>query len=163
MIELKFYEPEDLAELNYVLDEIQSQFTATAKQALERIEERNQNEDFFAYPITIFYNEKAAGFFVLDFGADKFDLTENPDSVLLRSLSINPDFQGKGIGKLAMLEVDHFIKEHFKDCNEIVLAVNEKNTSAFQLYTKTGYLYEGRINQGRNGPQFVMFKKLQNI
>jgi GNAT superfamily N-acetyltransferase len=110
MTELKFYQPEDLSELDYILDDIQSQYTATAKQSLEKIEERNQRGDFFAYPITIFYQEKIAGFFVLDFGEDKFDLTENTDSVLLRSLSINPDFQGKGIGKSAMTEADHFIR-----------------------------------------------------
>ncbi len=160
MTELKFYQSEDLSELDYILDDIQSKYTATAKQSLEKIEERNQRGDFFAYPITIFYQEKIAGFFVLDFGEDKFDLTENTDSVLLRSLSINPDFQGKGIGKSAMTEADHFIREHFTDCNKIVLAVNEKNTQAFQLYIKTGYEFEGKTREGRSGTQFLMFKKL---
>ena len=160
MTELKFYQPEDLSELDYVLDDIQLQYTATPKQALEKIEERNQKGDFFAYPITIFYQGKIAGFFVLDFGDDKLDLTENPDSVLLRSLSVNPDFQGKGIGKSAMAEADHFIREHFTDCNEIVLAVNEKNTQAFQLYSKTGYEFDGKTREGRSGTQFLMFKKL---
>lgn len=160
MTELKFYQSEDLSELDYILDDIQSQYTATAKQSLEKIEERNQKGDFFAYPITIFYQEKIAGSFVLDFGEDKFDLTENADSVLLRSLSINPDFQGKGIGKSAMTKADHFIREHFTDCNEIVLAVNEKDTQAFQLYIKTGYEFEGKTREGRSGTQFLMFKKL---
>ncbi|MDQ0595480.1 RimJ/RimL family protein N-acetyltransferase [Chryseobacterium ginsenosidimutans] len=160
MISLKFYEPENFPELDYILDNIQSQYTATAKQSLEKIEERNQNEDFFAYPITIFQDEKVAGFFVLDFGDDKFDLTENLDSVLLRSLSINPAFQGQGIGRSAMIEVDHFIKEHFSDCNEIVLAVNEQNKSAFQLYSKTGYNFDGKTRMGRSGPQYLMYKKL---
>lgn len=160
MTELKFYQSEDLSELAYILDDIQSQYTATAKQSLEKIEERNQRGDFFAYPVTIFYQEKIAGFFVLDFGEDKFDLTENADSVLLRSLSINPDFQGKGIGKSAMTEADHFIREHFTDCNEIVLAVNEKNIHAFKLYNETGYEFEGKTREGRSGTQFLMFKKL---
>ncbi|MCY0977915.1 GNAT family N-acetyltransferase [Chryseobacterium wangxinyae] len=160
MTELKFYQPEDLPELDYVLDEIQSQYTATAKQALEKIEERNQKEDFFAYPITIFFEEKVAGFFVLDFGDDKYDLTENPDSVLLRSLSVNPELQGRGIGKSSMAIVDNFIEEHFSDCNEIVLAVNEKNTAAFQLYTDSGYKFDGKTREGRSGPQFLLFKKL---
>ncbi|MCU7618885.1 GNAT family N-acetyltransferase [Chryseobacterium sp. PBS4-4] len=160
MTELKFYQPENLSELDYVLDEIQSQFTATAKQSLEKIEERNLSGDFFAYPITIFHDEKIVGFFVLDFGEDKFDLTENQDSVLIRSLSVNPNFQGKGVGKSAMIEVDYYIKEHFSDCNEIVLAVNEKNISAFQLYIATGYVYDGKMREGRSGSQFLMSKKL---
>ena len=161
MIKLKFYEPEDFPELDYELDEIQAQYTATPKQALEKIEVRNQNEDFFAYPITILNDEKVAGFFVLDFGEDKLGLTGNPDSVLLRSFSVNPVFQGQGIGRSAMTEAEHFIREHFSDCNEIVLAVNEKNTSAFQLYAKSGYIFEGNMREGRSGPQYLMSKNFK--
>ena len=160
MVDLQFFEPKDLPELNYVLDEIQAQFSALPKQALERIEARNQNDDFFAYPITIFYYEKVAGFCVLDFGDDKLALTDNADSVLLRSLSINPEFQGIGIGKSVMIVLDQFIKEHFKDCNEVVLSVNERNDLAFQIYLKTGYIFEGKKIEGRSGPQIVMFKNL---
>ncbi|GAB0155811.1 GNAT family N-acetyltransferase [Chryseobacterium sp. Alg-005] len=157
MVSLQFFQPEDLPDLNYELDETQSQFTAMAEEALQRIRER---QDDLAHPVTIFYREKAAGFFVLDFGDDKFDLTDNPDSVLVRSLSINPALQGKGIGKSAMQKIDDFIKDNFKDCHEVVLAVNKKNTSAFELYLKTGYLYEGKTRIGRNGPQYLMYKKL---
>ncbi|ROH97502.1 GNAT family N-acetyltransferase [Chryseobacterium daecheongense] len=157
MVSLQFFQPEDFPELNYKLDETQSQFTAKAEEALQRISER---QDDLAYPVTVFYGEKAAGFFVLDFGDDKLDLTDNPDSVLVRSLSINPDLQGKGIGKSAMLKMDDFIKENFKDCNEIVLAVNQNNTSAYELYLKTGYFYDGKTRIGRSGPQYLMYKKL---
>ncbi|KUJ51234.1 GNAT family N-acetyltransferase [Chryseobacterium sp. JAH] len=160
MIELRFYRPKDFQELTYVLDSVQSQYTATANQALEKIEIRNQKGDFSAFPVTLFYNGKAVGFFVLDFGEDKFEFTENSDAVLLRSLSVNPEFQGKGIGKSAMLEIDHFLKNHFVNCNEIVLAVNEKNTQAFQLYIQTRYLHDGKMKIGRCGPQFVMRKNL---
>ncbi|KFF00058.1 GNAT family acetyltransferase [Chryseobacterium formosense] len=160
MVELKFFEPKNLSELDYELDEIQSQFSALPKQALERIEARNQNEDFFAYPVTIFYDEKIAGFCVLDFGDDKFEMTDNPDSVLLRALSVNPEFQGKGIGQSMMAILDDFIKEHDRDCNEIVLSVNETNNLAFQIYLKTGYVFNGKRINGRSGPQLVMSKVL---
>lgn len=56
MVELKFFEPENLPELDYQLDEIQAQYSSLPKQALERIEARNQNDDFFAYPVTVFYD-----------------------------------------------------------------------------------------------------------
>lgn len=157
MISLHFYKPEDFSGVNYTLDEIQSQYTSTAEFAIERIKERNDGKGF---SITIFEYEKPAGYFALDFGDDKFDLTDNPDSVLLRSLSINPDFQGKGIGKSAMIKVDDFIRENFKDCDEIVLAVNENNNSAYELYLKVGYQYDGKTRIGRSGPQRLMYKKL---
>ncbi|WBV59940.1 GNAT family N-acetyltransferase [Chryseobacterium camelliae] len=157
MVHLKFFISEDLAGLNYVLDEVQSLYTSTAEQALERIKERN---DDLAFPVSIFNDDILVGFLVLDFGADKFDITDNPNSVLLRSLSINPEFQGKGIGKAAMLLTDNFVKEHFNTCDEIVLAVNQNNSAAYEIYLKTGYSYDGKIREGRSGPQYLMSKKL---
>lgn len=157
MVHLKFFLPEDLAGLRYVLDEKQSLYTSTAEQALERIKERG---DDLAFPVSIFDDEKVAGFLVLDFGADKFDITDNPNSVLLRSLSINPEFQGKGIGKSAMWVTDEFVKKHFSTCDEIVLAVNQNNRLAYEIYLKTGYLYDGKMREGRSGPQYLMYKKL---
>jgi len=157
MVHLKFFISEDLPGLNYVLDEIQSLYTSTVEHALERIKERN---DGLAFPVSIFNDEILVGFLVLDFGADKLDITDNPNSVLLRSLSINPDFQGKGIGKSAMLLTDDFVKKHFNTCDEIVLAVNQNNIAAYEIYLKTGYSYDGKIREGRSGPQFLMSKKL---
>lgn len=87
-------------------------------------------------------------------------MTDNPDSVLLRALSVNPEFQGKGIGQSMMAILDDFIKEHDKDCNEIVLSVNETNNLAFQIYLKTGYVFNGKRINGRSGPQLVMSKVL---
>ncbi len=157
MIQLKFYEQKDFPGVNYALDENQLQYTASAEQALQRIEER---EDTLAFPITILKDEDPCGFFVLDFGDDKLELTDNKDAMLLRSFSINPEMQGKGIRTAAMIQVDEFVRENFKDCEEIVLAVNQNNISAYQLYRKVGYHYEGKTRIGRSGPQYIMYKKL---
>lgn len=157
MVRLEFFKESDFTELNYVLDENQLQYTSTVEKALDRIKERNDGK---AFAVTIFEDEKPAGFFVLDFGEDKLDLTDNEKSVLLRSFSINPGLQGKGIGKTAMHKVGDFVKENFPYCNEIVLAVNQKNVSAYHTYLKAGYLYDGKTRIGRSGPQYLMDKKL---
>lgn len=157
MVTLRFFQPDDLSELNYILDAEQLMFTSSAENALNRIKERNDGK---AFPITVYFNEKRVGFFVLDFGKDKSELSENEHCVLLRSLSINPEFQGKGIGKETMSRIGAFVRENFHHCNEIVLAVNHNNHSAFQLYLRNGYLYEGKSVEGRHGPQFVMTKAL---
>jgi len=157
MVSLKFFTEEDLPEVNYTLDEIQSQYTSTAEYALNRIAERNTGLEF---PVIILYDGKIAGFFTLDFGDDKLELTDNPNSTLLRSLSIKSEMQGKGIGKAAMLETDHFVRKNFTNCDEIVLAVNQNNTSAYDLYLKVGYHYDGKTRMGRSGLQYLMFKKL---
>ncbi|KFF20095.1 GNAT family N-acetyltransferase [Chryseobacterium sp. JM1] len=157
MVRLELFKQEDFSALNYALDENQQQYTSTVEQALNRISERNDSKSF---SVTVFEDNEPAGFFVLDFGEDKFELTDNTQSALLRSLSINPALQGRGIGKEAMQIVDEFVKKTFPDCDEIVLAVNQKNLSAYHLYLKTGYAYDGKSRMGRSGPQYLMYKKL---
>lgn len=157
MIHLKFFTPEDLPGVSYALDENQLRFTASAEQALQSIEAR---EDDDAFPVTIFDEGKPVGFFVLDFGKDKLELTDNVSSALIRSLSVNPQMQGKGIGKTAMLKLDDFVRENFKDCDELVLAVNQQNESAYHIYLQAGYIYDGKTRIGRSGPQYLMYKKL---
>ena len=115
MTKLQPYLPENFESLNYDLDEFQMKFTALVSQALEKIEERKLNGDFLAKPITILYDGNPAGFFVLDFGNDKLELTEKKSSVLVRSLSINPNFQGRGIGKEAMQLIPDFLAEHYRE------------------------------------------------
>jgi ribosomal protein S18 acetylase RimI-like enzyme len=110
--------------------------------------------------VTIFEDGNPAGFFVLDFGKDKLELTDNVSSALIRSLSVNPQIQGRELGKSAMLKLDGFVRENFKDCDELVLAVNQQNESAYHIYLKAGYIYDGKTRIGRSGPQYLMYKKL---
>lgn len=159
MITLSFYKSEDFEDLtSYALDELQSQFTAMPKATLEIIKEKNTGDKF---PVSIFYQNKAVGFFVLDFGADKLDLTENENSTLLRSLSINPECQGKGIGKAAMIVLSDFVKENFPECNEVVLAVNFNNKSAYDLYLKCGFKDEGKSREMSKGFQHLLSKSIE--
>lgn len=158
MVRLEFFKPEEhRSGVSYRLDESQMRFTASASQALQSIEARDDHD---AYPITILEDHVPVGFFVLDFGKDKFELTDNSNAVLVRSLSVNPEMQGRGIGKIAMALVDDFVRENFNDCDEIVLAVNQKNESAYHIYLKAGYRYDGKTRMGRSGPQYLMYKKL---
>ncbi|WP_228435752.1 GNAT family N-acetyltransferase [Chryseobacterium pennipullorum] len=140
-----------------MLNNDQKRFTATAGQALENIKKRETQN---AFPVTIMEGDRPAGFFVLDFGSDKLELTDNENAVLIRSLSVNPAMQRKGIGKAAMMQVDVFVRENFIHCDEIVLAVNQKNESAYHIYLQAGYSYEGKTRLGRSGPQYLMTKKL---
>lgn len=153
----ELFKDEDFPGVNYTLDEIQLQYTSSAANALKRIDARNTGLEF---PVTVFNREMPVGFFTLDFGEDKLELTDNLDSVLLRSLSVNPEMQGKGIGKAAMILADGFVRENFTNCHEIVLAVNQNNLSAYELYLKVGYCFEGKTRMGRSGPQYLMFKSI---
>lgn len=79
---------------------------------------------------------------------------------LLRTLSINPAFQGKGIAKSVMLQLPNWVKMHFPETNEIAFGVNVRNKNAYELYLKTGYSDSGNIYEGKKGPQNLMFRTL---
>lgn len=141
--------------VGYELDEDQKPFTISPKENLKTLTILAEPEKT---PVTIALQDKAVGFFILDSGPDKQQLTENPNALLLRSLSINPHYQGKGYGKQAMTICDEYVQDYLKSCDEIVLSVNLKNTRAYQMYLKAGFTDTGNIIGGKNGLQHVMAK-----
>lgn len=151
------YKSEDLPFLDYELAPEQHQFTRLPKFS---IFERNDLEDPFKTPVTILFEGKPVGYFVLDVGKETFNYSKNKNAVVIRSLSLNPDYQGKGIAKKAILEIGGFVKEHFKDKDELVLSVNFRNKNAYSLYRKCNFEGEGAVIEGRNGPQHVLTKKI---
>jgi ribosomal-protein-alanine acetyltransferase len=55
----------------------------------------------------------------------------------LESIAVDPDYQGSGIGRILIEEVEKISKE--KNCTKIVLETFEKNVSALKLYEHSGY------------------------
>lgn len=157
MVEIRKYRTADLAELSYELSEFQSQLT---RLPVYSILERGDDSDPEKFPVTILFNDLPVGYFVLDFGKDKLTLTENENSILIRSVSLNPQFQGKGIAKEAFNKITQFANENFPSSDELVLTVNFKNETAHQLYLKIGFIDEGKTSENRNGPQHVLSKKI---
>lgn len=158
MIELKKYQERFFdALISYQLDEIQSNFTRDFNYC---INERQDLKDPQKTVVTILFDKYPVGFFVLDVGKDKYRYTDNPASVLIRSLSVNPEYQGRGIGKEAMKLVTKFVADNFKGIEEIVLAVNLKNENAYWVYRKADFKDDGKVVEGRFGPQHVLTKKL---
>jgi len=158
-IELAFFEELHLKEVTaYTLPAEQLAFTALPMAVFERLRQR---EDAHARPVTILKDGFPVGFLVLDYGKDKLDLTENTEALLVRSLSLNPDYQGRGYGKRAMELIEDFVRKNYTGVNELVLAVNVDNTSAFRLYLHVGYKYDGRQCRGIRGMQYVMTKKIE--
>ena len=110
--------------------------------------------------LSIVKNKAVIGFFALDYGEDKLNYTTNEAALLVRSLSINPKFQGKGYGTLAMQQLLIFVKDFFPTINELVLGVNRRNISAYKIYINIGYSDTGNIFVGRNGDQHILTKKI---
>ena len=107
-------------------------------------------------PVTILHRDAPVGFFILDHGEDKFLYTANPHALLLRSMSVHPDYQGQGIGKQALLQLPAFVAIHCPEADEIVLGVNHANHSAHQLYVRSGFVDTGRTLHGSKGLQYIL-------
>ena len=158
-IELKPYDAiAHLILARYRLPEAQMNFTMLPSDWPKLSEEKRKAK----FPFTILCDNEPVGFFVLDPGEDKLDYTQNPNAFLLRSLSVNPRYQGLGIGKAAMTELlTDYCKQLNSSCDEIVFGVNLENVAAYNLYLKCGFEDTGRkYLGGRNGPQIIMSKHI---
>ncbi|OGT32013.1 MAG: hypothetical protein A3E87_10705 [Gammaproteobacteria bacterium RIFCSPHIGHO2_12_FULL_35_23] len=113
------------------------------------------------YLIGMFGEEEIIGCFYLDFEENNLDqYFSNKSLVVLKGLSIRHNFQGKGIGKLAILEfLDTVPNLHFnKKIEIIVLSVNCKNIAAQRLYKSAGFIDTHEIYYGgKAGPQHVYY------
>ncbi|WP_042346132.1 GNAT family N-acetyltransferase [Bacillus massiliigorillae] len=150
-IELVFYEEKYKEKIcNYQLDEIQRNFTTLPCEALTSCE-----NDAFSFPIVILKDEQPIGFFVLQAGEAIRYLTELDNMMLIRSVSVNPSFQGLGYAQDAMKLLPEFVKKNYPGVLELFLIVNFKNKRAEHVYIKAGYIDRGIRRQDPSG-----FKKI---
>lgn len=148
-IELVHFSESYVEQLNrFELPEEQHQFTALPKEiSIEKVGQ---------YPIVILSGGVPVGFFVLHATDRVQAYSSNPQAMLLTALSIDHQQQGKGYAKRAMLALANFVKQEFKECNEVVLVVNQKNRAAQNLYIKVGFVDHGERRMGPIGEQIVM-------
>lgn len=151
-ISLNIYDEKYLEALKrFELPEDQAEFTALPSGALDIVA-----NDPDRYPVVILANERApVGFFVLHRNSDFVLLVGNPGALLLRALSVDFKHQGKGYAKAAMLQLPLFVREHFPEADEIVLAVNHQNYAAQKLYAKAGFEDRGLTKMGPKGLQHI--------
>ncbi|WP_155592309.1 GNAT family N-acetyltransferase [Lysinibacillus cavernae] len=152
-IELVHFSEDFVEQLHgFELPAEQHQFTALPKDiALEKVGQ---------YPIVILSDDVPVGFFVLHATERVKEYSSNPNAMLLTALSIDHKQQGKGYAKKGMLVLADFVKQEFKDCNEVVLVVNHKNMAAQNLYFKVGFVDNGERRMGPIGEQILMHLSL---
>ncbi|WP_028594479.1 GNAT family N-acetyltransferase [Paenibacillus assamensis] len=149
-VKLAFYRSEHLASLQqFKLPKEQEKFTALPVDMLEVVTEGQ-------YLVVIEHASDAVGFFMLHATKRVMQYTDNPHAMLLTALSIDHAQQGRGFAKRGMKQLSAFVQEHFPTCNEIVLAVNYRNTAAQQLYLNVGFEDSGRRKEGPLGEQWIM-------
>ena len=148
-IQLRHYHAEDGVTLAaFELTEEQEAFTAMPVNYREAAEGQRR--------IVIAADGEPVGFFLLHATERVKDYTDNPDAMLLTSFSVNLSKQGKGYAKRGLLMLRDFVQKEFPECSEIILAVNQRNTAAQQLYFKTGFQDTGKRKMGPIGEQMLM-------
>lgn len=155
MITLQLTTPAHQAALDYTLDDVQTQFTALPALWFDDDAATHRR-------ITILQHDEPVGFFVLDSGNDRADYSDNRNALLLRSMSVAPAHQGKGIARAALAaDVLHpFARAEFPQADEIVLGVNHANTAAIALYRTCGFADTGRTHMGLRGLQYIFSRRL---
>ena len=135
----------------FTLKNEQIHFTALP---VEVIEEAINNPD--KDPVVILVQAVPVGFFVLHKGSEYVERAESDHKILIRALSISVEYQGKGYALEAMKLLPAWVREFHPEVKEIILAVNEANKAAQQLYVKSGYLDFGVRRMGSHGIQHVL-------
>lgn len=140
----------------FTLKNEQIHFTALPA---EVIEEATMNPD--KDPVVILHQAVPVGFFVLHKGSEYVEPAESDRKILIRALSISEQYQGKGYALNAMKQLPDWVREFHPEIDEIILAVNEANKAAYQLYVKSGFLDLGLTRMGNHGIQHILHYSLR--
>ncbi|WP_308722161.1 GNAT family N-acetyltransferase [Paenibacillus polysaccharolyticus] len=135
----------------FTLKNEQIHFTALPAQVIEEAM-INPDKD----PIVILHQAVPVGFFVLHKGSKYVEPVEPDRKILIRALSISEQYQGRGYALDAMKQLPDWVREFHPEIDEIILAVNEANKAAYQLYVKSGFLDLGLTRMGNSGIQHIL-------
>jgi RimJ/RimL family protein N-acetyltransferase len=151
MVKLTFFEEKYREELfRFELPEEQAQFTSLPQDTLDEALAENQ------HPVVIVSDDRPVGFFVLKMGDSMQQLVGNERAMLIRTLSVHKTYQGKGYTKTGMCILPSFVQQHFPDVDELMLAVNKRNTAAETLYKRVGFVDRGIRREGPVGMQKIL-------
>jgi len=118
------------------------------------------DEDQFAIAISD-DDGKLIGFFCLHLGAGpEFFGYKGRSYALIKGMSIDERYRGKGYGAKCFDQIFEFINEEISDeITSLVLGVNEKNTCAQKAYEKADFKRINRLVEGKFGKLIVMEKQ----
>jgi len=107
-------------------------------------------------------DNKIASIFVLNQKCDKEYNDgdweyKNASFFVIHRLCVNPDFQGKGVGRMTMELIENYLRE--KKIESIRLDTFSQNPIALKLYEGLGYKRVGEVNW-RKGLFYLLEKKI---
>jgi RimJ/RimL family protein N-acetyltransferase len=135
----------------YQITEDQLRFTGKPLDCIEL-----SQEDVDRYSILAMDEKQLVTYFDLHKNEGVKPYSDNKNAILIRAFSTDSRHLGKGYATKALKLLPRFVKEHFSEINELVLAVNLKNEAAQGLYKKCGFIDEGVRRMGPKGELIVM-------
>lgn len=124
---------------------------------MEIFENRTPEQEFYV----INQGKTLYGFFMLDKSYSRQYTFALQKELGLRNLVIDKKHQGQGFAKQALNRLNAYLYSAYSDFNHIGLTVNKKNTSAYHLYLKVGFVDTDVVYQGGiAGPQYVLRKTI---
>ncbi|MDR6120972.1 RimJ/RimL family protein N-acetyltransferase [Bacillus sp. SLBN-46] len=135
----------------YQITEDQLRFTGKPLDCIEL-----SQEDVDRYSILAMDEKQLVTYFDLHKNEGVKPYSDNKNAILIRAFSTDSRHLGKGYATKVLKLLPGFVKEHFSEINELVLAVNLKNEAAQGLYKKCGFIDEGVRRMGPKGELIVM-------
>jgi len=110
-------------------------------------------------PMAVFAGQVPIGFYRTE--ARVRTLSE--PAVGLRSFLLDADWQGRGLGQIAMEAAIADAARYYPAARLLALTVNVRNTTALRLYLRAGFVDTGELYMGgRSGPQHLLVRKLRD-
>lgn len=151
-MQLYFYNEDYKQDIEeYQITEDQLRFTGKPTDCVQL-----SNEDVDRYSILAMEADQLVTYFDLHKNEGVKPYSDNNKAILIRAFSTDARHLGKGYAKRALSLLPDFVKMHFPEINEMVLAVNVGNGVAQALYKKCGFVDEGERRMGPKGELIVM-------
>lgn len=142
-IQLKIVTRENWEEaLKLQVSKEQNQFVPAVAVSLAKVYIKPDGENVEYIPFAIYDNNVMVGFIMHAFDRNTVNM------YWINGFMIDEKYQGRGCGKLALIEMIKWITSHFPQCKEIRLTVHKENIRAKRLYENYGFVDLGRVYDG---------------